>query len=63
MVGSSIIFLRHSISRLVGLLGLRARLEIFDRRIAREVMDDAREREEREMYVHYEVEHHTGSYL
>lgn len=36
---------------LVGILGLRARLEAFDRRIAREVIDDARAREEREQYV------------
>lgn len=34
---------------LVGILGLRARIEAFDRRIAREVIDDARAREEREM--------------
>ena len=38
---------------LVGILGLRARLEAFDRRIAREVIDDARAREEHEQYVLY----------
>jgi len=32
----------------VGLLGIRARIEAFDRRIAREAIEEAREREERE---------------
>lgn len=34
----------------MGILGLRARLEAFDRRIAREVIEDARAREEHEQY-------------